>query len=103
MFMGKVVGSVWSTVKWPQLNGLKLLTVQPYHVSDLSQSEQERFPTCHDIVVCADVIDAGIGDRVIVAYGHAARVAIAQCLQEGQKPEHPIDAAVVAIVDDLSL
>ena len=35
MFVGKVIGTVWSTVKWPQVSGLKLLLVRPYHLADL--------------------------------------------------------------------
>ena len=29
MFLGRVTGTVWSTVKWPQAKGLKLLLVRP--------------------------------------------------------------------------
>jgi microcompartment protein CcmK/EutM len=53
--------------------------------------------------VCADLLDAGPGDDVLVAFGHAARVAVAGALGPGQKPEAPIDAAVVAIVDRVEL
>ena len=35
MFVGKVVGTVWSTVKWPGMSGHKLLLVRPYHLVDL--------------------------------------------------------------------
>ena len=35
MFLGRVVGSVWATVKWPELSGLKLLLVRPYTFTDL--------------------------------------------------------------------
>jgi hypothetical protein len=35
MFVGKVVGTVWSTVKWPGMTGHKLLLVRPYHLADL--------------------------------------------------------------------
>jgi microcompartment protein CcmK/EutM len=36
---------------------------------------------------------------VIIAFGHAARVAVSGALPDGAKPSFPIDAAVVAIVD----
>jgi ethanolamine utilization protein EutN len=98
MFLGKVVGSVWSTVKWPGLAGLKLLNVQPYHVSDLTTPDAPK-PRCHDLVVCADVIDAGVGDDVVVAFGHAARCALEGKMAAGQLTRFPIDAAIVAIVD----
>ena len=102
MFLGRVVGSVWATVKWPEVEGLKLLTVQPYHHSDLVQGEVDA-PACSDLVVCADVLGAGVGEDVVVAYGHAARVALQQALGPSEKPGHPVDAAVVAIVDNVSV
>lgn len=109
MFLGRVAGSVWSTVKWPQATGLKLLLVRPYRLGDLPPGAIEpaagRQPSepVDDLVVCADILDAGPGDDVIVAFGHAARVAVSQALGAGQKPNVPIDAAVVAIVDRVEL
>ena len=102
MFIGRVIGTVWSTIKWPGLDGLKLLAVQPYHLRDLA-SEEQPAPSCEDLVICADVLDAGVGDRVIIAYGHAARVALEDSLGPGQKPSTPIDAAIVAVIDDFSV
>jgi ethanolamine utilization protein EutN len=99
-----VIGSVWSSVKWPELGGLKLLLVRPYSLADLagdaaaSAAAASRAPT-HDGVVCADVLGAGVGEDVVIAYGHAARVAVSELLPDGAKPNVPIDAAVVAIVD----
>ncbi len=106
MFIARVIGNVWASVKWPALEGLKLLSVQPYHVADLSaESDEQRGPSprCRDLVVCADVIGAGVGEDVVVAYGHAARVALEQALGEGLPPSTPVDAAVVAIVDHLEV
>jgi microcompartment protein CcmK/EutM len=56
-----------------------------------------------DLVVCADMLDAGPGDDVIVAFGHAARVALSEKLPPGSKPSVPIDAAVVAVVDRVEI
>ncbi len=99
MFLGKVIGSVWSSVKWPELDGLKLLLVRPYSLADLGgDAPAEPAPT-HDGVVCADVLGAGVGEDVVIAYGHAARVAVSELMPDGAKPNVPIDAAVVAIVD----
>ena len=104
MFLAKVIGSVWSSVKWPELGGLKLLLVRPYSLADLAGAPGDAAagvtpaPT-HDGVVCADVLGAGVGEDVVVAYGHAARVAVSELLPDGAKPNVPIDAAVVAIVD----
>lgn len=112
MFLGRVVGSVWSTVKWPEAVGLKLLLVRPYCLADLAaggggggggtNASTGAQPT-DDLVVCADRLDAGPGDDVLVAFGHAARVAMAGALPAGQKPSVPIDAAVVAVVDSVEI
>jgi microcompartment protein CcmK/EutM len=115
MFLGRVAGTVWSTVKWPQAIGIKLLLVRPYRLGDLFTVEPSKGPTppdasspvasepLDDLVVCADTLDAGPGDDVIVAFGHAARVAVSEKLAPGSKPMVPIDAAVVAIVDRVDL
>jgi ethanolamine utilization protein EutN len=98
MFLAKVIGTVWSSVKWPELGGFKLLLVRPYSLEDLGAKVAEPSPK-HDGVVCVDVLGAGVGEDVVVAYGHAARVAVSGMLPDGAKPNVPIDAAVVAIVD----
>jgi ethanolamine utilization protein EutN len=109
MFLGRVAGTVWSTVKWPEAKGLKLLLVRPYRLGDLppgaagAGSSGERSEPTDDLVVCADMLDAGPGDDVIVAFGHAARVALSEKLPPGTKPNVPIDAAVVAVVDRVAL
>jgi ethanolamine utilization protein EutN len=112
MFLGRVAGTVWSTVKWPQAQGLKLLLVRPYRLGDLppgaavaaagASGAAASEPT-DDLVVCADTLDAGVGDDVIVAFGHAARVAVSEKLPPGSKPMVPIDAAVVAVVDKVEI
>jgi ethanolamine utilization protein EutN len=112
MFLGRVAGMVWSTVKWPQAQGLKLLLVRPYRLGDLppgvaaaaagAAGAAASEPT-DDLVVCADTLDAGVGDDVIVAFGHAARVAVSEKLPPGSKPMVPIDAAVVAVVDRVEI
>lgn len=97
MFLGKVVGYVWSTVKWPELQGIKMLLIKPYNYDEITgKATGPDF----DAVVAADVLGAGPGEDVVVAYGHAARVGIEEALPEGEPPHFPIDAAVVAIVDN---
>jgi ethanolamine utilization protein EutN len=108
MFLGRVAGTVWSTVKWPEAKGTKLLLVRPYRLGDLppgvvaADGAAPSEPT-DDLVVCADTLDAGPGDDVIVAFGHAARVAVSEKLPPGSKPMVPIDAAVVAVVDRVEI
>jgi ethanolamine utilization protein EutN len=108
MFLGRVAGTVWSTVKWPEAKGLKLLLVRPYRLGDLppgTVAEAGAAPSdpTDDLVVCVDTLDAGPGDDVLVAFGHAARVAVSDRLAPGTKPNVPIDAAVVAVVDKVAL
>jgi ethanolamine utilization protein EutN len=87
MFLGKVVGTVWSTKKTPDLEGVRFLIVHPYDL--------DKEPT-KNIVVVADRLGAGIGETVMCAYGKAARTAIGN-------QEMSIEAAVVGIVDRMDL
>jgi ethanolamine utilization protein EutN len=107
MFLGRVAGTVWSTVKWPEAKGLKLLLVRPYRLGDVAPGAPTTGgaasePT-DDLVVCADTLATGPGDDVLVAFGHAARVAVSETLAPGGKPDVPIDAAVVAVVDRVEI
>jgi ethanolamine utilization protein EutN len=87
MFLGKVVGTVWSTKKTANLEGVRFLVVHPYNL--------DKEPGT-DIVVVADRLGAGIGETVMCAYGKAARSAIGD-------QEMSIEAAVVGIVDQVEL
>lgn len=98
MFLGKVIGTVWASAKWKELEGMRLLLVRPYSFADVGGTPPVVAPA-HDGVVCADVLGAGIGEEVVIAYGHAARVAISGELAPGESPKIPVDAAIVAIVD----
>ena len=83
MFVGKVVGTVWSTKKTPDLEGVRFLVVHPIDL--------DKEPT-KNIVVVADRLGAGVGEVVLCAYGKAARTAVGD-------QEMAIEAAVVGIVD----
>jgi microcompartment protein CcmK/EutM len=83
MFLGKVVGTVWSTKKTPDLEGMKFLIVHPI--------ELDKEPN-RSVIVVADRLGAGVGEVVICAFGKAARSAIGD-------QEMCIEAAVVGIVD----
>lgn len=105
MFMARVVGCVWSSVKWKGLEGLRLLLVRPYNLDDLraagGMTADEGVPPggLTDGVVVADLLGAGPGEDVVIAYGHAGRVGLEPGLAPGEAPHFPIDASVVAIVD----
>ena len=87
MFLGKVVGTVWSTKKSPDLEGVRFLIVHPYDL--------DKQPT-RNIVVVADRMGAGTGETVMCAFGKAARTAIGN-------QDMAIEAAVVGIVDRVDL
>ncbi len=96
MFLGRVIGHLWATKKWPEVTGLKLLVVRPHTLAELGAGEAPG--ACHDAVVAADLLGACVGEDVVVAYGHAARAGLEE-LSPGGLARHPVDAAVVAIVD----
>ena len=87
MFLGKVVGTVWSTKKTPDLEGVRFLVVHPYDL--------DKEPT-KSVVVVADRLGAGVGEMVICAFGKAARTAIGD-------QDMAIEAAVIGIVDRVDL
>ena len=83
MQLGRVVGSVVSTRKDPQVEGKKLLIVQLIR-ADGSDVD--------DYVVAVDTVDAGFKEKVLVVAGSSARMA------EGCQ-DKPIDRAIVGVVD----
>jgi microcompartment protein CcmK/EutM len=87
MFLGKVIGTVWSTKKTPDLEGVRFLIVHPI--------DMDKEPT-RNVVVVADRLGAGAGETVMCAYGKAARTAIGN-------QDMSIEAAVVGIVDRVDL
>ena len=74
MILGTVTGNLWATKKCEALRGQTFLVVE--------------FGTHR--AVAADLVGAGVGDRVLVTTGSGARAG---------NPELPCDAAVVAILD----
>ncbi len=84
MELGRVRGSIWCTRKTDELSGFKLLLVEDWDLKAREPGKRLR--------VCADVIGAGVGERVLLATGFAARKAVGD-------EKAPVDAAVVAIVD----
>ncbi len=87
MKLGRIVGTVVSTVKDEKLDGLKLFVVR-----DLSMEMTDRA----SFVVAADSVGAGVGEVVLYASGSSARQTK---LTDGK----PIDACVMAIVDQIDL
>lgn len=88
MMICNVIGNVWATKKEDSLNGSKLMVViQTGKYGDGETGES---------FVAADVVGAGIGERVLVVNGSTARKALGG--------DHvPIDAAIVGIIDELEV
>ncbi|HSD63415.1 MAG TPA: EutN/CcmL family microcompartment protein [Ignavibacteriaceae bacterium] len=87
MFLGKVIGTVWSTRKDENLVGAKFLIVRQI---DLNYKEKENF------VVAVDSVGAGEGEVVLVATGSSSR-------QTEFTKNKPVDAVIMAIVDKLDI
>ena len=77
MLCAIVEGNLWATKKSPALVGQTFLVVR------LTEKEER--------LICADCVGAGVGERVLIATGGAARVAAGGGI--------PVDAAVVGIID----
>lgn len=82
MVTATLIDNIWATRKSDKLQGLKLMLAQ------INGGVQDG-----EIMVVCDVIGAGIGDRVIIATGTAARRMLEDDLI-------PVDAAVIGIIDE---
>lgn len=87
MKLGRIVGTVVSTQKDEKIESLRL-----YIVRDLSMKLADK----ESFVVAADSVGAGIGEVVLYASGSSAR-------QTKMTDGRPIDACVMAIVDQIDL
>jgi ethanolamine utilization protein EutN len=87
MFIGRVVGSLWATRKTDNTTGMKFLIVQPYNLGKAPNT---------DTIVAADVLGAGEGELVMIAYGRAARLAVGN-------DNMSIEAAVTGIIDEFEV
>ena len=88
MKIGRVAGTVVSTISHPTFDARKLL------LCDLITPEGEA---TGDYTIAADTIDAGVGDTVLILdEGSSARQIIGQSIA-------PIRALVVGIVDEIDL
>lgn len=89
MVVCKLLGSLWATRKYDELNGMKLMRVEVMCGADAGHQ-----------LICVDTISAGIGETVLVAQGSAAY----HFMREKFQTNIPVDAVIVGIVDeDVSL
>lgn len=87
MFLGRVIGTVWSTKKDENLVGAKFLIVREL---TLDLKEKERF------IVAVDSVGAGEGEVVLVATGSSSRMT-------NFTKDKPVDAVIMGIVDKLDV
>src|ERR1043166_7429832 len=87
MYCGRVIGSVWATVKHPGLHGLRMLLVQPL-TPELKETGRR--------IVCTDCTGAGAGELVYWVRGKEASFPFLPA-------EAPTDTTIVGIVDSVHL
>ena len=88
MLIARVVGELTATQKHASHEGLKLLLVQPLNLDGTDRG---------DAVVAVDAVDAGVGDKVLLATeGFSAMTSVG-------RPNSPIDMAVIGFIDHIEL
>ena len=88
MKVARVIGNIWATRKEQTLSGFTLLILQRINITT---GEDDGAP-----IVAADMIGAGCGEMVLFVGGSSARSAAGDM-------SLPVDATVVAIVDNFEL
>ena len=87
MLLARIVGTVVATRKDPRLVSNKLMLVRPIDPGGKAEGNH---------LVAVDTVDAGVGETVLVVSGSSARMA------SGMK-DCPVDAAIIGIVDTVTL
>ncbi len=87
MLFGRVHGTAVCTLKYPGLEGVKLLVVQPL---------DRHLAPVGSLQVAADVVQAGPGDLCVMVRSREAALAMTDIKFV------PVDLALVGIVDELN-
>jgi len=86
--IARVVGTVVATQKHKKFDGAKLLLVQPLNIDDTPRGAA---------LLAVDGVGAGVNEKVLVVLeGRAAGEALG-------KKAAPVDAAVIGIIDAVSI
>lgn len=88
MLFGRVRGTAVCTMKYPDLQGLKLLVVEPL--------DKHMEPT-GPLQVAVDVVQAGPGDLCVMVRSREAALAMRE------NTFVPVDLALVGVVDELTV
>ena len=86
MEIARITGTIVATCKDELVKGFKFFTLDVLNAEDLSSKGLN--------LVGVDIVDAGVGDIVLVVRGSSARTAT------GLK-NRPIDASIVGVVDEI--
>lgn len=87
MVLGKVIGTLVATRKEPTLEGLKLLVVRACDVDGNATGST---------AIAVDAVGAGLGEVVLYCAGSSAR-------QTQVTQNRPVDATIMAIVDEIAV
>jgi ethanolamine utilization protein EutN len=87
MFLARVIGTIWSTIKDKNLEGYKIQIIQPLN----AKGERAGGP-----IMAVDTIGAGPGETVM--YITAREAVIPMMVKEA-----PVDASIVGIVERIDL
>jgi len=87
VFLGRIVGSAWSTRKYRGLEGYTFLIVQPLskHLQPVGRPR-----------VAVDVVEAGEGDTVFLVRSREASLAL-------DRLGLPVDLAIVGVVEQVDV
>ncbi len=88
MMIAKVIGTLVATRKHERLVGSKIQIVQPLDHKGLEPKG--------DPIVAVDAVGAGVGERVCVVLGSAARRGV-------DDNTCPVDATIVGIIDHIDV
>ena len=90
MVLGKVVGTIVTTISHPHYKNRRLLVVQPLTLDGEKSAPEDDF-------IALDNTQAGIGDTVLVnREGNGARQAL-------KNPEAAVISVIVGIVDSVHI
>ena len=88
MLLGRVKGTAICTMKYPGMEGLKLLVVQPLN---------KKLEPIGAYQVAADIVDAGMDDLCVMVRSREAALALPDIKFV------PVDLTLVGIVDQLEV
>lgn len=89
MILGKIIGSVTSTIKHSSCSARKILIVEPYFKKEMPKSYKEGN------FLALDTVQAGVGDIVLVNQEGGS------CRQVLDDKEAPINHVIVGIADSI--